>query len=79
MAEDPEAVVAVCAEVGVDRLLTSGAHATALEGAQTIAKLVDAAADSGLIVMVCASYSAMIQVTPISDNLLLLPGRGRCH
>ncbi|ARC58122.1 Copper homeostasis protein CutC [Frondihabitans sp. 762G35] len=44
-AQDPLAVVAGLGALGVDRVLTSGGASCALDGVETLARLVDAAAD----------------------------------
>jgi copper homeostasis protein len=49
---DPHAALEDLIEIGVDRVLTSGQHAYAVSGAETIKKLVEAAGDR-IVVMVC--------------------------
>ena len=49
---DPFAALEDLIEIGVDRVLTSGQHADAISGAETMKKLVEAAGDR-IVVMAC--------------------------
>ncbi len=53
---DPFVAVSQLAEIGVDRILTSGQEATAVEGSELIAKLVEHAGDR-LIIMACGNLN----------------------
>lgn len=53
---DPFAAIDQLAEIGADRILTSGQEATAVEGSELLAKLVKYASDR-IIIMVCGNLN----------------------
>ncbi len=53
---DPFKAIDQLAEIGVDRILTSGQEATAVEGSELIAKLIKHAGDR-IIIMVCGNLN----------------------
>jgi copper homeostasis protein len=69
---DPPAALAVLAAHGVERVLTSGGAATAVEGKETLRALVPAAAAHGLIIMAGSGVTPenvvdLVRVTAVTE------------